>query len=174
MKDGCHSAYILQPAQFLLKILEKHWRRILGRRKSFLWDHWYPCFGLPMTSTLGFFDVVFELNSLLLTHLWCQLRFTVFQLDSYAMAPVNNSTCKIFVYVLSVNQHFCFFFIVVFWYQFWCPVVLLAVVQVISVDTYFILFFIMPWLMFNNFHFIFYFYLTFVKKILQLYWIFSK
>ena len=25
-----------------------------GRRKSFLWGHWYPCFGLLVTSPLGF------------------------------------------------------------------------------------------------------------------------
>ena len=39
------------------KIKEKCKRRffaITGGHKSFLWDHWYPCFGLLVISPLGF------------------------------------------------------------------------------------------------------------------------
>ena len=44
---------------------------------SFLWDHWYPCFGLLVTSALGFkarVDIACTFSCLHVTHqihLWC-------------------------------------------------------------------------------------------------------
>ena len=52
---------------------------IFGVHESFLWGHWYPCFGLLVTSPLGFKARVDPLLACFLTcaqripeiHLWC-------------------------------------------------------------------------------------------------------
>ena len=53
--------------------------KIFGGHKSFLWGHWYPCFGLLMTSSLGFKARVDPSLEYFVTcmpwipeiHLWC-------------------------------------------------------------------------------------------------------
>ena len=79
-----HGKHLCIKCELILGFLKKIWRH-----KSFLWDHWYPCFGLLVTSPLGFKARV---GSLIHTwwghmcymfpeiHLWC---YTCWPLGSW-------------------------------------------------------------------------------------------
>ena len=68
---------------------------ILEDRKSFLWGHWYPCFGLLVTSVLGFKARVDFL-------LVCSL--TYMSLGSPLVRPLLTSWRKVIVFSLELSN----------------------------------------------------------------------
>ena len=59
----------------MMKIHLHFWvfKKMEDNHQSFLWCHWYPCFGLQATSTLGFKVRVKPLSCMLhcQIHIWC-------------------------------------------------------------------------------------------------------
>ena len=60
--------------EFLITAQQRSWGKvfflIFGGHKSFLWGHWYPCFGLLVTSPLDFKARVGNLICTKLRHTW--------------------------------------------------------------------------------------------------------